>query len=110
MVEGFCLDIPAGSFAGIVGKSGVRKSTLFALASGLCETDFGFVSLDGVSVGCAPHEWLCAQVGAVEQQAVLMSGSILDAILYGAPAGAVRAHDFISKLPDHDGYDTQDCG
>jgi len=110
------LQVAPGSIVGVAGRSGVGKSTLFSLASGLYRCNGGSVLLDGVPLGgAAAQEWAGNNIGAVEQDAVLLSGTIQEAIGYGlagasleeiqAAARAAHAHDFICKLPE--GYSTQ---
>jgi len=108
------LDIPAGSFVGIVGQSGSGKSTLMKLLPRLYVPKTGYITLDGYDVGKVSLDSLRSQIGTVPQDAVLFEGTIRDNIaLFGnlpddeiiEAAKVAEAHDFIMQLPD--GYNTQ---
>src|SRR5690606_3401325 len=49
-VAGLDLDIPAGSFYGVVGPNGAGKTTTLSLATGLVQPDGGTVHVHGVDV------------------------------------------------------------
>lgn len=55
-VGGVSLDIPAGSFYGIVGPNGAGKTTTLSMATGLLRPDRGQVSIHGVDVWRNPYE------------------------------------------------------
>ncbi|MBE9180071.1 peptidase domain-containing ABC transporter [Oculatella sp. LEGE 06141] len=108
------LDIPAGSFVGIVGQSGSGKSTLMKLLPRLYLPHSGSISIDGYDVGKVNLGSLRRQVGIVPQDAVLFEGTIRDNIALFADlpdeeiieaARVAEAHDFIMQLPE--GYSTQ---
>src|SRR6476619_7070099 len=49
-VDGISLDVPAGSFYGIVGPNGAGKTTTLSMATGLLRPDFGTALVHGVDV------------------------------------------------------------
>ncbi|MCU1511861.1 MAG: transporter [Arthrobacter sp.] len=49
-VNGISLDVPAGSFYGIVGPNGAGKTTTLSMATGLLRPDFGTAHVHGVDV------------------------------------------------------------
>ncbi len=49
------LDIPAGSFYGVVGPNGAGKTTTLSMATGLLEPDAGSVAVLGVDLWSAPE-------------------------------------------------------
>jgi ABC-2 type transport system ATP-binding protein len=53
-VNGISLDIPAGSFYGLVGPNGAGKTTTLSMATGLLRPDFGHVTVHGVDVWAHP--------------------------------------------------------
>jgi ABC-2 type transport system ATP-binding protein len=55
-VDGISLDVPAGSFYGIVGPNGAGKTTTLSMATGLLRPDFGTAQVHGVDVWQSPLE------------------------------------------------------
>ena len=53
-VNGISLDVPAGSFYGLVGPNGAGKTTLLSLATGLLRPDHGQVWVHGTDVWARP--------------------------------------------------------
>jgi ATP-binding cassette subfamily B protein len=108
------LEIKPGEFVGLVGKSGVGKSTLINLIMRMYDVDEGSVLIDGVDIRDIPQELLRAQMGVVLQENFLFTGSVWQNLTYAKPdatreeviqaAKSAGAHDFIIRLPD--GYNT----
>ncbi|MBE6671990.1 MAG: ATP-binding cassette domain-containing protein [Ruminococcaceae bacterium] len=108
------LDIRTGEMIGLVGRSGVGKTTLINLIMHMYESDKGVIRIDGRDVREIPKESLRKGIGAVLQETYLFSGSIYDNIAYAKPnatkeeviaaAMTARAHEFIVKMPD--GYNS----
>ncbi|BAY10082.1 peptidase domain-containing ABC transporter [Calothrix sp. NIES-2098] len=109
------LDIPAGSFVGIVGQSGSGKSTLLKLLPRLYEPRTGKILIDGYDISKVELYSLRRQIGFVLQDTLLFDGTIRENIALGSPdasdeeiinaAKVAYAHDFIMNLPN--GYNTQ---
>ena len=107
--------IDQGKMIGIVGHSGVGKSTMINLILRLYDATQGSVKIDGVDIKNISQESLRSQVGVVLQETYLFEGSILDNIAYAKPnatfeevidaAKVAHCHEFITKLPD--GYNTK---
>jgi ATP-binding cassette subfamily B multidrug efflux pump len=107
------LDIPAGSFVGIVGHTGSGKSTLLSLLLRFYEAQSGRITIDGLPLASIPDAAFRAAVGLVPQEPYLMAASARENITMGrqigedqliAAAKAARIHDFLSGLPQ--GFDT----
>jgi len=104
------LEIHPGDFIGIVGKSGVGKSTLINLVMRLYDVDEGSIKIDGVDLREISQNSLRSQIGVVLQETFLFAGTIYDNIAYAKPdatrdevlnaAKIAGAHPFIMKLPD----------
>ncbi|MBF2025181.1 MAG: peptidase domain-containing ABC transporter [Oscillatoriales cyanobacterium C42_A2020_001] len=108
------LEIPPGTFVGIVGQSGSGKSTLMKLLPRLYTPQSGSIAIDGYDISKVDLSSLRSQIGIVSQDAVLFQGTIRDNIALFqeqtdeeiiAAAQIADAHDFIMELPE--GYNTQ---
>jgi ATP-binding cassette, subfamily B, bacterial len=104
----------AGETIALVGRSGAGKTTLASLLPRFYEVTSGKILIDGVDVRDYGLAALRNKIAVVLQEAVLMSGSVLENLRYGkidasdqeiyAAARAANAHEFISALPQE--YDT----
>lgn len=109
------LHIKQGEFIGLVGKSGVGKSTLINLIMRMYDVEDGSICVDGIDIRSISQDSLRSQMGVVLQETFLFSGTIYQNIAYAKPdapreeiiavAKLAGCHDFIIKLPD--GYDTK---
>jgi ATP-binding cassette subfamily B protein len=108
-------EIPAGSQIGIVGMTGVGKSTLVSLLPRFYDPNSGRILLDNVDIREYKLVDLRKQFAIVLQDTNLFSTSVLENIAYSRPNAskveivnasiAANAHDFIVSLPA--GYETQ---
>ncbi len=108
------LKIKKGENLAIVGPSGGGKTTLCNLIPRFYEVDDGEILLDGKNIRSLTLRSLRNNIGTVQQDVYLFSGSVRDNISYGKldatedeiinAAKLSGAHEFISALPD--GYDT----
>ena len=108
------LTIRAGEKVALVGPSGGGKTTLCNLIPRFYDAAEGEILLDGQNIKKVTLESLRENVGVVQQDVYLFSGSVYENIAYGKP-GATKeeviaaakmagAHEFIEELKD--GYDT----
>ena len=108
------LEIPAGTFVGIVGQSGSGKSTLMKLLPRLYDPEEGRILIDDYDIGKVELYSLRRQIGIVPQDPLLFSGTVSENIALTNPeasseeivraARLANAHDFIMELPS--GYST----
>ena len=108
------LKIPQGQYLAIVGSSGGGKTTLCSLIPRFYEVTKGEIKIDGKDVRDVTLRSLRDNIGLVQQDVYLFTGTIYDNIKYGKPnatyeevveaAKNANAHDFIMSLPD--GYNT----
>lgn len=76
------LNIKPGEMVGLVGRSGVGKSTLINLMMRLYDVESGSIKIDGIDIKDYSQECLRSQVGVVLQETILFSGSLYDNIAY----------------------------
>ena len=108
------LDVPTGTFVGIVGQSGSGKSTLMKLLPRLYSPQKGRILIDDYDIDKVELYSLRRQIGIVPQDPLLFSGSVADNIALTNPecsseaieraARIACAHEFIMQLPA--GYST----
>jgi subfamily B ATP-binding cassette protein HlyB/CyaB len=114
VLQNINLDIPAGTFVGIVGQSGSGKSTLTKLLSRLYAPGQGRVLMDGYDIDKVELYSLRRQIGIVPQEPLLFSGTVAENIALTDPdatsdsiveaASLACAHEFVMDLPA--GYST----
>ena len=115
ILRGINLEVASGEMIGLVGKSGVGKSTIINLICRFYDADRGRLEVDGTDIRDIRLEDLRGQIGMVHQEPTLFNATIAENIRYGKPeatfdeviraAIAAEAHEFIVGKPD--GYDTK---
>ncbi|MFA5659278.1 MAG: ABC transporter ATP-binding protein [Oscillospiraceae bacterium] len=108
------VEVKKGESIAIVGPSGGGKTTLCSLVPRFYDVDSGEILIDGVNIKSITLSSLRKNIGVVQQDVYLFSGTVAENIVYGKPeaereevvsaAKNAGAHDFIMTLPD--GYDT----
>jgi ATP-binding cassette subfamily B protein len=114
VIRNMDLEVKPGEMIGLVGKSGVGKTTTVNLICRFYDVDHGAIEVDGVDLRQIRLEDLRGQIGIVLQEPFLFSGTISENIAYAKPgasfaeimaaARVANAHPFIVAKPD--GYDT----
>ena len=107
--------VPEGKTYAFVGASGGGKTTLCHLIPKFYELEQGMIYLDGTPISQITAKSLRQNVGIVQQDVFLFTGTFRENIAYGNPdareediveaAKKANIHEFITSLPD--GYDTQ---
>ena len=108
-------DLKSGELVGIIGGTGVGKSTLVQLIPRLYDVSEGAVLVGGNDVRDYKLKTIRDAVAIVLQKNVLFTGTIRENLLWGnehasdeeiiEACRSAQAHDFIMSFPD--GYDTE---
>lgn len=115
ILKGVSFHIKAGETVALVGPTGAGKTTICSLIPRFYDVDQGSITIDGIDIRKMTQRSLRQQIGIVQQDVFLFTGTIRENIAYGRigatfeeiQEAARRAHlaEFIESLPD--GYDTQ---
>lgn len=114
VLHNISLDIEAGKTLALVGPSGGGKTTLCHLIPRFYDVTEGEIKIDNTNIKNVTISSLRKNIGLVQQNVFLFTGTVRDNILYGnieateeemiEAAKNASIHDFIMTLPD--GYDT----
>ncbi|XZL76907.1 ABC transporter ATP-binding protein [Clostridium perfringens] len=114
ILENFNLDIEVGKMVALVGPSGGGKTTICNLIPRFYDYESGQIFIDDVDISTVTLKSLRENIGIVQQDVFLFTGTIKENIMYGNPnatdeevieaAKNACLHDFIMGLED--GYDT----
>ncbi len=114
VLKGININVKKGESIAIVGPSGGGKTTLCNLIPRFYDCIEGRILIDGVDIKDVTVSSLRENIGVVQQDVHMFSGTVYENILYGRPnatreevieaAKAAGAHEFISELAS--GYDT----
>ncbi|MGI1805009.1 ABC transporter ATP-binding protein [Exiguobacterium sp. TDN 0502] len=115
ILENINLTVEPGQTVAFVGTSGAGKTTICSLIPRFYDVLDGAITIDGIDIRQMTKESLRQQIGIVQQDVFLFSGTIAENIAYGdlnathdqIVQAAERAHlgSMIADLPD--GYATQ---
>jgi ABC-type multidrug transport system fused ATPase/permease subunit len=108
--HGVTFAIPPGGMTAFVGPSGAGKTTVFSLIERFYEPDTGRILIDGTNL----RDWRLAElrtaIGYVEQDAPVLSGTLRDNLLFGAPhandaeldevLAITRLEGMVTRLPE----------
>jgi ATP-binding cassette, subfamily B, bacterial HlyB/CyaB len=115
VLENINFEIKPGQTIALVGRSGSGKTTLSKLILGLYQPTSGSISIDGKDLKTISLHSLRSQVGIVDQDTFLFSGTVRNNITLAKPgckqleiqraAELAGADEFINKMPMR--YDTE---
>lgn len=114
VLDNVSIIIEAGKTVAFVGPSGGGKTTLCSLLPRFYDVTSGEITIDGIDIRDITLKSLRSNIGIVQQDVYMFSGSVRDNISYGKPnasdeeiveaAKNANIHDFIMSLDE--GYDT----
>jgi ATP-binding cassette subfamily B protein len=114
IISNINLEIEQGKTLALVGPSGGGKTTICHLIPRFYELNEGKITIDGEDIKEITLKSLRENIGIVQQDVFLFTGTIKDNILYGnteanddeviTAAKNANIHDFIMSLPE--GYET----
>jgi len=114
VISDLSLCMPAGETIGIVGSTGVGKTTLVKLLLRFYDVQSGEILLDGHDLRDLKIDDLRRVIGFVSQDVYLFHGTVRENIAYGSFDASIKqiteaaiiaeAHQFIMDFPN--GYDT----
>ncbi|KXZ39160.1 ATP-binding cassette, subfamily B [Alkalithermobacter thermoalcaliphilus JW-YL-7 = DSM 7308] len=114
VLENISFTINKGETVAFVGPSGAGKTTLCSLIPRFYEIDKGKIKVDGIDIRKITQKSLRENIGIVQQDVFLFSGTIKENIAYGKigateeeiiqAAKKANAHEFVMSLEK--GYDT----
>ncbi|WP_458117660.1 ABC transporter ATP-binding protein [Bacillus sp. PK6-026] len=115
VLQGVDLSITAGETVAFVGPSGAGKTTISSLIPRFYDIDGGSITIDGIDIRDMTKRSLRSQIGIVQQDVFLFTGTLRENIAYGKldatdeeiQRAAKMAHleQLIESLSD--GYETQ---
>ncbi|WP_409288523.1 ABC transporter ATP-binding protein [Peribacillus sp. SCS-37] len=115
VLKGINLEIHPGETIAFVGPSGAGKTTICSLIPRFYDVTEGSIRMDGHDIRTLTKESLRSQIGIVQQDVFLFTGTLKENIAYGnlkasqeeIHRAAEMAHleEFVTSLPD--GYETQ---
>ncbi|MCK4972523.1 MAG: ATP-binding cassette domain-containing protein, partial [Candidatus Heimdallarchaeota archaeon] len=105
VVNDVTFKIPSGSRIAIVGPAGCGKTTMMKLLTRLYDVESGSILLDNQDIRNLSFDTIRNNIGVIEQDVILFSGTVKQNIAYGKPdsteediiqaAKLAQAHEFI---------------
>ncbi len=110
VLKNISFSVQPGELVALLGGSGSGKSTIAHLIPRFYDVSSGSITIDGTDIRDVTTASLHQNVGIVQQDIFLFSGTIRNNIAYGAvnadmeqivtAAKTAQLHDFIQSLPD----------
>ncbi|MCB0405947.1 MAG: ATP-binding cassette domain-containing protein [Bdellovibrionales bacterium] len=88
--SGLNFSLKRGQFVGILGRSGIGKSTLLDMICGLISPSRGRITVDGISFAELDLTTWRRSIGFLTQDAPIVTGTVRDNILWGEPYDSER--------------------
>jgi ATP-binding cassette subfamily B protein len=114
ILEDIDMETKSGEMVALLGATGSGKTTLVNLIPRFYDITAGSITIDGIDIRDVTLDSLRKNVGIVQQDVFLFTGTIRDNIAYGAVKASedeiiaasknAQLHDYIASLPN--GYDT----
>lgn len=108
VLKKFNLNIKEGEKIGLIGETGVGKSTISKLIPRFYDVNSGEILIDGINIKDFDIYSLRRAIGHVQQDVFIFYGTLRDNILYGNPEASdeemieackkAKIHDFIINL------------
>ena len=115
ILKNISFTVPKGQTVALVGPSGGGKTTICHLLPRFYHADSGSISIDGINIEDIKMDSLRENIGIVQQDVFLFSGSFYDNIAYGRKdaseqeiidaAKKANIYDYIMSLPE--GFNTE---
>ena len=115
ILKNISFKVPQGKTIALVGPSGGGKTTICHLLPRFYHADSGAISIDGIDIEDIKMDSLRENIGIVQQDVFLFSGSFYDNIAYGRKdaseqdiieaAKKANIYDYIMTLPE--GFNTE---
>ena len=115
VLQNINLSVDKGETVAFVGPSGAGKTTICSLIPRFYDVNKGKITIDGIDIRNMTKQSLRSQIGIVQQDVFLFTGTFRENIAYGnlsasnkeeVEEAARRAHleEFVAKLPE--GYES----
>ncbi|WP_137990451.1 ABC transporter ATP-binding protein [Streptomyces vilmorinianum] len=110
VLRGVSFRVPPQAHVALVGRSGVGKSTVFALAERFYDPDRGRILFEGRDIRQVSRAEQRSRTGLVEQHAPVLHGTLRENLVYAAPDAApddlrrvielAQLADLVARLPE----------
>ncbi len=97
VLRNITLNIKPGEMVGLVGKTGVGKSTIINLICRFYRANRGHIFIDGVDINELNLTDLRSQIGMVLQEPILFDGTIAENIAYGCDNASFEDVVFVAR-------------